>query len=718
VALMSDGLVSPHWYRVASLKPRLHDQVEVHRHDYRGLIWYLLENPTSGRSHRFNPAAYQFIGLMDGQRSVQEIFTQIGEQLEEYAPGQEEIIDLLSKLYQADLLKSDALADTEELFERQVRQKSNKLKQRFANPVALRFALWDPEDFLNRHAARVNWIFSRQVGLLWLGLMFYGAVQAAQNWPQISHYFGVNALSPYNLLLMFLLYPPLKFLHELGHAFSAKLEGGEVHEMGINFLLFMPVPYVNVSTATHFRSASKRILVSAAGILVESFLAALGLLLFLAAQPGMVQAIGFNVFVIGGVSSLFFNGNPLLKYDGYYMLADALGIPNLFQRSAQYWQYFFQRYLFGLRDAVSPASAPGETSWFVAYSLLSLSYRLGILWFILVVVTEKFFYLGIVLAAWLIGIQVLRPLYRAVRYIVASPALSRKRNRALGSSLAILILMVVIFGLVPMPSHTLSEGVVWQPDEVRLRVEQEGFIAALAVDNNQRVTSGMPIVTLQDPFLEGEARIALARVNELKSRYRASRASSNIEAGIVGGELRVATSELEFILQKTRGMSINAFKDGRVVLIDADDLVGRFVRKGDLLGYILNDEAPTVRMAVSQDHIGQLRQGVVGIELRFASNPRQDYSAEILRQSPEATNQLPSAALATIGGGKFVMAPDSTNELMTSEKVFLVDLQPDFKGAQIPLGTRAYVRVNHGGEALASQWYRRLRQVFLSQFNV
>ena len=686
---MSDGLISPHWYRIAKLRPKLHEQVKIHRHDYRGLIWYLLENATTGRSHRFNPAAYQFIGLMDGERSVQEIFDQVAEHLDEYAPGQQEIIDLMSKLYEADLLKSEALVDTEELFERQSRQRAGKLKQRFSNPVALRFALWDPEDFLNRHAAKVSWIFSKWVAFLWLAVMVYCGLQAAQHWPQISYYFGVNALSPYNLLLMFVLYPPLKFIHELGHAFSAKLEGGEVHEMGINFLMFMPVPYVNVSTATHFRSRYKRILVSAAGVLVESFLAALGLLLFLAAQPGLVQSIGFNIFLIGGVSSLFFNGNPLLKYDGYYMLADAIGIPNLFQRSSQYWQFFFQRYLFGLREAVSPANAPGETPWFVGYSLLSLVYRLGILWFILVVVTEKFFYAGILLAAWLIGIQILRPLYKALHFIVASPALNRKRNRALISSLALIVTLVAVIGFMPIPSYTMSEGVVWQPDEVRLRVAEDGFIASLEVENNQMVTRGTSLVRLKDPFLRSEARIAAARVRELKSRYRASRANSQVEAGIDRGELQIAVSELEFLLAKTRAMSVDAFKDGRVMLLDADDLPGRFVRKGDLLGYILNDEMPTVRMAVSQDHIGQLREKIVDISIRFASHPWQDFAARILRQSPEATNQLPSAALSTTGGGKFVVTPDQGDDLVTREKIFLVDLQPDFKGQHIPLGTRA-----------------------------
>jgi len=715
---MSNELNSRHWYRVADLTPRLHDQVEIHRHDYRGLIWYLLENTTTGRNHRFNPAAYQFIGMLDGERSVQEIYEQITEKLDDRAPGQEEVIELMYKLYEADLLKVNAQANTEELFNRQSQQRSSKLKQRFANPVALRFALWDPEDFLNRHFRKVNWIFSKRVGLAWLLLIVYAVVQAAQNWPQINHHFGINALSPYNLLLLFLLYPPIKFIHELGHAFSAKLEGGEVHEMGVSFLLFVPVPYVNVSAATHFRSRYKRILVSAAGIMVESFLAALGLLLFLTAQPGIVQSIGFNIFLIGGISSLFFNGNPLLKYDGYYILADAIGIPNLFQRSTQYWQYLIKRYLFGLRDAISPATAPGEAPWFLVYSVLSLTYRLGILWFIISVVTERFFYMGLVLATWIVTLQILQPLYRGFHYLVASPALQKKRHRALASSSLATIALVALLGFLPIPSYTLSQGVVWQPDEVRLRAEHDGFVKALMVENNQTVNVGTPLLALHDPFLQTEAKIAEAKMQELEARYRASRANNQLQASIVREELLVAESELEFIREKSNAMSVDAFKSGELVLLEADDLPGRFLRKGDLLGYIINDEQPTVRMAVSQDHIGQLRQIVTNIKVRFASEPEREFDARILRQAPEATNRLPSAALSTTGGGPFIVTADSENQMETQEKVFLVDLEPDFQGHEIPLGTRAYVRVNHGSEALASQWYRRLLQVFLRQFNV
>ena len=273
-------------------------------------------------------------------------------------------------------------------------------------------------------------------------------------------------------------------------------------------------------------------------------------------------------------------------------------------------------------------------------------------------------------------------------------------------------------GFLPVPSYTLAEGVVWQPDEAQLKAQQEGFAGSLEVENNQRVKAGTLVLRLHDPFLEAEAEIARAKVRELRSQYRAKRVTDIVEAGIIKEAVGVAESELSHIRNKINSMSVTAFKSGKILLPEADDLPGRFIRQGELLGYILGDEPPTIRMAVSQDNIGQLRQRIEGISIRLASNLRRAYDAEIIRQAPEATNQLPSTALTTIGGGKFIPNPDSKDELMSLQKVFLVDLSFNQTPQNILLGTRAYVRIDHGGEPLARQWFRRIRQTFLSQFNV
>ncbi len=715
---MKSGLISPHWYRVAKLKPVLHSNIEIHRHDYRGLIWYMLEDITTGRNHRFNPAAYQFIGQMDGNKTVQEIYDNINEQLENFAPGQLDIIHLIGQLHSADLIKTDVLINTEELLERHETTKASRLKQRFMNPVAMKLPLWDPEEFLNKHFPKVRWIFSYQAALVWLMIIIIATTQAAQNWPEIRQYFNINALSPYNLLLMFLIYPPLKILHELGHAFSAKLEGGEIHEMGVNFLMFMPIPYVNVSTVVHFQSKYKRMLVSSAGILVESFLAALGLLLFLATEPGITHSIGFNMFLIGGVSSIFFNGNPLLKYDGYYILADAIGIPNLYERSSQYWRYLFQRYLFGLNHVSSPATAPGEVQWFFFYSLSAMVYRLAVLWFIFVMVTEKFFLFGVLLTLWLLGLQILIPIIKSIRFILTSPSLHHKRKKSILISSALMVLFSALFGLIPVPSYTLTEGVVWQPEEVQLKTEQNGFIEPITIKNNQIVEAGTTVIQLSDPFLKAEEKIALARLNELKRQYRGERFENYAKAGIILNEIRVAESELTHIQNKNNSMSVKTFKKGRLIIPNSDDLPGNYVRQGELLGYILDSEPSTIRMAVSQDNIGQLRSNIEDIKIRFASDVHTEYTGKIIRQSPEGTNRLPSAALATNGGGKFFVSQNAQGQMQTSQKIFIIDLHFDSQNQEIKLGTRAYVRISHGGESVIRQVYRRVRQAFLRRFNV
>jgi putative peptide zinc metalloprotease protein len=715
---VNNTLSSPHWYRVARLKPRLHSHIEIHRHDYRGLIWYIMDDAATGRNHRFNPAAYQFIGLLDGKLTVQEISGLLGKQLGDFAPGQEDIIQLLSQLHSADLIQTDALVNTEDLFERKAQLNRSKFDQRLLNPISQKFPLWNPEDFLNKHLDKVAWLFSPWMGMIWLLVVGFSALQAATNWAKIIGHFNINALAPYNFLILFLLYPPIKILHELGHAFTTKLKGGEVHDMGINFFMFVPVPYVDVSSSGHFRNKYDRMLVSASGILVETFLAALGLLLFLSTEAGIVQNIGFNILLTGGVSSLFFNGNPLLKYDGYYLLADALGIPNLYQRSAHYWRYFFQRYLFGLNQVASPATAPGETFWFVVYSIASLLYRLSILWFICVYVVEKFFSLGVVLAFWLVTIQILAPIYKALHFVVSSPSLGKKRHQAAMITIALAVVAAGLFGFVPIPSYTLTEGVAWLPDEAQIKAEQDGFIGALQVRSNQFVQSGAVVLTLNDDALVSRARIARAKVAELQSQYRAEREKDLVQAEILKQSLRIAQSELEYLNSKTQTMTVKASKSGRILLPEADDLPGRYIHHGDLIGYLLDDKPPEIRMAVTQDNIGQFRERIVDIKVRLANAPDQEYDASVIRQTPEATNKLPSPALATTGGGKIAVDPSNKKELLALQKVFLVDLKFNPKDINIPIGTRAFVRINHGGEALSTQWYRRIRQVFLRQFNV
>ena len=359
---MADTLFSPSWYRVAELKPRLRSHAQIHRHDYRGKVWFILQDHMAGRSHRFSPAAYRFIGMMDGKRTVQQLWDGVADQAGDKAPTQDEVIRLLGQLHAADALICDVTPDSQELFRRYQRQERMKLKQRLSSPMAIRIPLLDPERFLERTLPFARLLINRYTALLWLVTIIIGGVLAAVHWNDLSKDIVDRALTPQNLLLIWFIYPVVKALHELGHAYLAKMCGGEVHEIGIMFLVLMPVPYVDVSSAWGLRDKRKRMAVGAAGIAVEMFLGALALFAWLSVESGAVHAIAYNVILISGVSTLLFNGNPLLRFDGYYVLADAIEIPNLGTRANKYLGFLLQRYLLGVRDAETSTDSSDRKS--------------------------------------------------------------------------------------------------------------------------------------------------------------------------------------------------------------------------------------------------------------------------------------------------------------------------------------------------------------------
>src|SRR5262249_14220794 len=193
-------------------------------------------------------------------------------------------------------------------------------------------------------------------------------------------------------------------------------------------------PYVDASASAAFRSKWRRAVVGSAGIVVEAGLASIAVLIWVAAEPGMVRALAFNVILIGGVSTLLFNGNPLLRFDGYYVLSDLIEIPNLGARANKYVLYLIQRYALGAEGLSSPVTARGEPAWFVFYALASTAYRLSIMVTIALLVASKLFFIGIVLAILSVATTLVWPMIKAGRFVIESPLLRRQRRRAIAVS--------------------------------------------------------------------------------------------------------------------------------------------------------------------------------------------------------------------------------------------------------------------------------------------
>ena len=284
--------------------------------------------------------------------------------------------------------------------------------------------------FLVRLQPLARAIFSWFGGLLWLAVVGTGIFLAGLHWPELTEDITDRVLAPKNIVLLWLTFPFLKAFHEFGHAFAIKKLGGEVHEIGMMLLVLTPIPYVDASSASAFRNKWERIMVGAAGMAVELFIAAIALFVWINIEPGAIRSILYNMIFIAGISSLLFNGNPLLRYDAYYMLGDLLEIPNLGPRGIRYLGYAAQRYLFGLRDLEPPLSAPGERVWFVFYTVASFAYRIFIYASIILFIASKFFVAGVVLAGWAMVSMIILPAGKGIRFLFSSPRLGRKRARA------------------------------------------------------------------------------------------------------------------------------------------------------------------------------------------------------------------------------------------------------------------------------------------------
>ena len=714
---MDKPLFSPSWYRIAKLKPKLRAHSEIHQHIYRGEKWYIMQDHTTGRFYRFSPMAYYIIGLMDGKLTIQELWELAAEKFGDDSPTQDDVIRLFRQLHVGDMLLCDVPPNTEELLRRGQKVSRSRWLANLRSPLFLRFPLFDPESFLEKTLFLVKPFFSIFGFLLWLAVVGYAVMLAGRHWPELTHNITDRVLAADNLVIMWFIYPVIKGLHEFGHGYAVRNWGGEVHEMGIMLLVLMPIPYVDASSASAYREKWRRIFVGGAGILTELFVAAVAMITWVSLDPGIPRTIAFNVVLIGSVSTILFNANPLLRYDGYYILSDLLDIPNLSQRSINYLQYLLKKYAFRASDAEQPYIGPGEKFWLAIYSICAFIYRFFIYTAIILFIAGKFFFIGILLAIWACVSMLVFPLFKGIRYIVQSKSLRTRRFRALsvtGTALALAILLIFIL---PFPLWTNAEGVVWAPDDAIVRAKASGFIANIKAQPFSPVQKGQVLIECYDTELNTSLQILRSRQQEFEMRYGAALSLDPLQATIIQEELRHIETALARIEERVKDLTISSPSDGIFILPQAEDLPGRFLRQGELIGYVLESRKPIIRVVIPQVRVDLVRQRTNEVALLFADNIDEIVAGSILREIPGALEQLPSMTLSTAGGGKIAIDP-STGSLKTFDKMFQFDVEPEILRESLLIGERVYTKFHHGYEPLAFQWYRNIRQLFLKRFNV
>lgn len=711
---MSEAFLSTLWYRVAGLRPRLRPHLKVSRHRYRGQAWYVVHDIAAGRVHRFTPAAWLMLGQLDGTRTVDEVWQDIARRHEADTPGQDEVIRLLSILHQNDLIQYDGSPDVADLLERYDRQNTQLLKQNLTNPMSFRVPLWDPDRFLTRTLPVVRPLTGIFGFFLWLAVVAAGLATAAVHWDALTANFTDRVLAAENILITLVSYPLIKALHELAHGWLTKARGGEVREMGIMFLVLFPVPYVDASSAAAFPDKWHRVAVSAGGILVETFVAAIAVIVWANAATGFTSAVAFNLAVIGGLSTLIVNGNPLLRFDGYYILADLIEVPNLATRANRFWGHLVERHAFGARLLKEETATWGERVWFILYAPAAYIYRivvmLGIAWYL----AGQFFILGILLAAWTIFQSLVKPVLKHLRHVAVAPRLRKVRRRAMaltyGGTAAILLALAAL----PVPLRTDTEGVVWLPDEAHVRARAPGFVAAVPVGQGAAVARADTLATLTDPTIGARIEALEWRAEEFRRRIVALETTDRAEARQVALQLEATQAELDRERARAADLTLRAPLAGRFEpAMPPEALAGRFLAEGDLLGYVLPERPDRLRVVVPQDDIDLVRARVRHVEVKLAGHLEERHDTTVLRAVPAALDQLPSPALGQGGGGRFLTAPGDAKGVKSLAPIFVYDLVLPDTMAEAPYGARVIVRFDHGSEPVLAQVWRRVSQLFM-----
>jgi putative peptide zinc metalloprotease protein len=713
---------SESWYRVAELKPRLRPTVQIHRQHYRGQMWHVVQDPSNNQFFRLSDSAYRFIALLDGQRTVAQSWKICNEQLGDYAPTQGEAIQLMGQLYVSNLLLSEVPPDAGSLLNRYRKRIRREVQGYLMNMLFIRIPLYDPDHFLNRWVSVFGRVFSVFGIFLLLALLAIGFYFTLGRLDELIASASKSAsaegiLSVDNLPLLYVCFALIKVFHEFGHAFSCKKfglmegSGGEVHVMGIMFLVFAPFPYVDASSSWAFRSKWHRMVVGSAGVLVELGIASIAAVIWAStADASIAHKLAYNVIFVAGVSTILFNGNPLLRYDGYYVLSDALEIPNLAQRSKDYLYYLVRKYVWKVRQVRNPAHTRGEQIWMLIYAVCSTVYRWFICVSILMFVADQLFILGAILAIAAAIAWVCVPIGKFLHYLMTSPELLRVRTRALATTFGALLVIVGVIGLIPMPDRSKIEGVVQpEPSKMRfIRAQTPGFVESFLPTDTKVSPDGPPLIVAGNDDLQAELAQNYAKRDQVQAARQEAQLRNDPSKVLAADQaLQGVNSDIAFLEKKAIELQIKAPFAGTWISPSVDRLMGTYLNTSDPIGMVVSLDDMIVRAVATQDTKLEVSEEV---EIRAKNRPDIYMSGKITQILPSAQSYLPSESLGIAAGGSMETAPDDRRGTKSSSPFFEIRIAPDKQGVLLA-GQRVMIRLKGPDTPLAKQWWHMLLQV-------
>ena len=298
---------------------------------------------------------------------------------------------------------------------------------------------------------------------------------------------------------------------------------------------------------------------------------------------------------MGSLSTILFNANPLLKFDGYYILQDWLDMPNLASRAATYCRYLFRKYVYRVSAAESPVKAKGERRWLLTYGLLAAMYRCVITVVIALFLASQFLVLGVMLGLFALFQLLIKPVIKLFHYLRDSPELIDIRQRTASVTVGAALIMLLLIGFMPIPSSTRAEGVVWVPNQAQVFATQDGSIEQLYVESGDYVEAGQKLFRLHAPELQTAQQVAQAELGAARVSYRKLQQQDTAKAQALASDINSLELELANLGKRLSELEIFAGESGQFFIDEKLVVPGRHVEKGELLAYVVNKDELVVK---------------------------------------------------------------------------------------------------------------------------
>lgn len=656
-ATTSSSTESHSTYQLNSIVLRARDSLEVHVRAEGDKPVFVIEDELTSRFYRIGEAEYTFLSMLDGKTTFASALARTASLLHRESLTEDRAANFCKWLVETGLASTDQSTTTERLLEHHEKTLSRNQKGRWSL-LTQRFPLIYPRKSVEILNELFGWLFTATSGIAWIALVAFACVQIGTHWTQLMRS-GRAVIAADNWMWLLTSWIALKILHEAAHAIACRRFGGNVREAGILFILFVPLPYVDVTSAWRIASRWKRITVSSAGMIAEIAVASMAAIVWCQLDDGLVRQNALNLMVSAGITTLVFNANPLMRFDGYYILVDLMNLPNLYTHGLQALKQWGRKWILG--QSTHGGNLPDRHRRFIlAYGFAAFAWRLVVCVGLVLAADALFYGLGSLLAAFAILSWAVLPILRLLHSVYLSRTTDRSAKVRFSGVVGVAFLSALaLWNWIPWYHTSTAPLVVDYYPRIELRTAVAGFVDAVYVQTGDRVAMGETLVLLRNDELEAQIIDHILAVEQSEKRIAGHLDRHEIATLQIETErLQSLQIRLQELREQQANLQVRAPTEGIVLTPGIQDSLGSYVTPGTRVVEL--GDAATLQLVASVDQMQAdvfRESSLNGVSVHIRGTGANWHPSLVSTISPQASRELIHPALAASFGGPLSVRP-------------------------------------------------------------